>query len=145
MTSGFTILAGFMRKFAYPKQIADAFLALYFVGVLLALVRHYTGNIAGCIGLHAGIVTVVMVIRKVSSVGTGLPWIVPGGPLRPPAGHLGRGGWTGGLPLRLATWRTVCRAIASPGRGHLVRHGNEHRLDLPYLAVDDLEQLDEVE
>ena len=35
-TSGFTILAGFARKFAYPKQIADAFLALYLVGVMLA-------------------------------------------------------------------------------------------------------------
>jgi membrane protease YdiL (CAAX protease family) len=74
-TSGFTILAGFMRKFAYPKQIADAFLALYFVGVLLALIRHYTGNIAACIGLHAGFVTVTMVLRKVSSVGPDSPWI----------------------------------------------------------------------
>jgi membrane protease YdiL (CAAX protease family) len=75
-TSGFTILAGFMRKFFYPKQIADAFLALYFIGVLLALIRHYTGNIAGCIGLHAGTVTVITVIRKVSSVGPDSPWIV---------------------------------------------------------------------
>ena len=74
-TSGFTILAGFMRKFAYPKQIADAFLALYCIGVFLAFIRHYTGNIAGCIGLHAGFVTVTMVIRKVSSVELDSPWI----------------------------------------------------------------------
>jgi len=65
--SGFTILAGFLRKFADPAQIADAFVALYFVGVLLALIRHYTGSVAACIGLHAGIVAVVTVIRKVSS------------------------------------------------------------------------------
>ena len=72
--SGFTILGGFMRKFADPLLIADAFLALYFVGVLLALVRHYTGNIAGCIGLHAGIVAVVMMMRKVSSPGADSGW-----------------------------------------------------------------------
>ena len=72
--SGFTILAGFMRKFADPGKIADAFLALYFVGVLLALVRHYTGNIAGCIGLHAGIVGVVMMIRKVSTPAEDSGW-----------------------------------------------------------------------
>jgi hypothetical protein len=75
-TSGFTILSGFLRKFAYPKQIADAFVALYFVGVLLAMIRHYSGSIAACMGLHAGIVTVIMVIRKVSSPGPDSPWMI---------------------------------------------------------------------
>jgi uncharacterized protein len=75
-TSGFTILAGFLRKFAYPKQIADAFVALYFVGVLLALIRHYSGSLAGCIGLHAGIAAVTMVIRRVSSVVPDSPWTI---------------------------------------------------------------------
>jgi uncharacterized protein len=74
--SGFIILAGFMRKFAYPKQIADAFVALYFVGVLLALVRHYTGNLAGCIGLHIGIASVVAVIRSISGPGPDSGWTV---------------------------------------------------------------------
>ena len=75
-TSGFTILSGFLRKFAYPKQIVDAYVALYFVGVLLAMIRHYSGSIAACMGLHAGIVTVIMVIRKFSSVGPDSPWMV---------------------------------------------------------------------
>ena len=75
-TSGFTILAGFMRKFAYPKQIADAFVALYFVGVLLALIRHYTGSIAGCIGLHAGIAAVTLVVRKSSILGPDSLWTI---------------------------------------------------------------------
>lgn len=75
-TSGFTILAGFLRKFAYPKQIADAFLALYVIGVLLALIRHYTGNIAGCIGMHAGVAAVITVIRVVSSPGQDSPWML---------------------------------------------------------------------
>jgi uncharacterized protein len=74
--SGFTILAGFMRKFAYPKQIADAFLALYVLGVLLALVRHYTGNIAGCIGLHAAIAAASNLTRSVSAPGPDSPWML---------------------------------------------------------------------
>jgi membrane protease YdiL (CAAX protease family) len=75
-TSGFTVLAGFLRKFAYPKQIADAFVALYLVGVLLALVRHYTGNIAACIGLHAGIASVLTVIRAISGPGPDSLWML---------------------------------------------------------------------
>jgi uncharacterized protein len=75
-TSGFTILAGFMRKFAYPKQIADAFLALYVLGVLLALVRYFTGNIAGCIGLHAGVASAIMVTRALSAPGPDSPWML---------------------------------------------------------------------
>ncbi|MEO8307537.1 MAG: CPBP family intramembrane glutamic endopeptidase [Pseudomonadota bacterium] len=75
-TSGFTILAGFMRKFAYPKQIADAFLALYVLGVLLALVRHYTGNVAGCIGLHAAFASAVIVTRGLSAPGPDSAWML---------------------------------------------------------------------
>jgi len=65
--SGFTMLAESLRVFANPQQIADAFLALYVVGVLLALIRYYSGNIAGCIGLHAGIVAEMTVVRRNSS------------------------------------------------------------------------------
>jgi membrane protease YdiL (CAAX protease family) len=73
--SGFTVLAGFMGKFANPMQIADAYVALYFLGLLLALIRYYTGSIAGCLGLHAGIVFVDMVARKVSLLGPDSPWM----------------------------------------------------------------------
>ena len=64
--SGFTALSGFFSGFAQPLRILDAFVALYFVGLLLALARRRWGNIAACIGLHAGFVAVIAVFRKIS-------------------------------------------------------------------------------
>ena len=52
--SGFVLLASTLRWFGDPGSMADAFATLFLVGVLLALVRHWTGAIAGCIGLHMG-------------------------------------------------------------------------------------------
>ena len=65
--SGFTAMTGFFAGFADPLHIADAFLALWLVGLLLALVRLRGGDLAGCIGLHAGFVTVIAMFRRVSS------------------------------------------------------------------------------
>lgn len=65
--SGFVALQGFFTAFMQPLRILDAFVALYFVGVLLALVRQRWGDIAGCIGLHAGFVAVIAVFRKISA------------------------------------------------------------------------------
>jgi membrane protease YdiL (CAAX protease family) len=62
--SGFTLLAGTLRTFAEPLAIADAFLCLFAVGVLLGAVRQATGSIAACIGLHAGWVWVLQVVRE---------------------------------------------------------------------------------
>ncbi|MEO8315346.1 MAG: CPBP family intramembrane glutamic endopeptidase [Pseudomonadota bacterium] len=64
--SGFVVWQGFFNSFAEPLRILDAFVALYFVGVLLALARQRWGDIAGCIGLHAGFVTAITVFRKIS-------------------------------------------------------------------------------
>ncbi len=64
--SGFTALTGFFSLYAQPLTLLDAFLALYFVGLLLALVRQRFGDIAGCIGLHAGFVATIAVFRKLS-------------------------------------------------------------------------------
>lgn len=64
--SGFTVMAGFFSGFAQPLRILDAFVALYCVGLLLALVRSRTGSIATCIGLHAGFVAVIAVFRRIS-------------------------------------------------------------------------------
>jgi hypothetical protein len=44
--------------------IVDAFLCLFAVGVLLASVRAVTGNIAACMGLHAGWVWVIAFVRE---------------------------------------------------------------------------------
>jgi membrane protease YdiL (CAAX protease family) len=73
-TSGFTVLASFFVAFADPASIADAFLALYLVGLLLGIVRWYTGDIAACMGLHAGFVAVIVLMRKVSVHAEGGTW-----------------------------------------------------------------------
>ena len=63
-TSGFDLLARTLSAFGSPLGIADAFLCLFGVGVLLGAVRRATGNIAACIGLHAGWVWVLQVARE---------------------------------------------------------------------------------
>jgi len=65
-TSGVAMVAGSLQAFADPLAIGDAFLALFAVGVLLAAVRAATGNIAACIGLHAGWVWVILLVRATS-------------------------------------------------------------------------------
>jgi membrane protease YdiL (CAAX protease family) len=62
--SGFDLIAISLRSFAYPLGIVDAFLCLLAVGTLLGLVRRLAGNIAPCIGLHAGWVFVITFLRN---------------------------------------------------------------------------------
>lgn len=64
--SGATLLGGALHEFAHPLGIADAFLALTAVGVVLALVRSITGNTAASMGLHAGWVWVMLVAHGLS-------------------------------------------------------------------------------
>ena len=64
--AGLRHIAGTLAAFADPIGIADAFLALAAVGVLLGMVRALTGNIAACIGLHAGWVWVIAFLRETS-------------------------------------------------------------------------------
>nr|PZN81046.1 MAG: hypothetical protein DIU56_01350 [Pseudomonadota bacterium] len=65
-TSGLELIAGFLHKFADPAGNADAFLCLFAVGMLLGIVRSLTGNIAACIGLHAGWVFIITFVRETS-------------------------------------------------------------------------------
>jgi uncharacterized protein len=65
--SGLALLSDSLHAFAQPAAIADAFLALTAVGVVLALVRRATGNIAACLGLHAGWVWVMLVVHELAS------------------------------------------------------------------------------
>ena len=60
------MLAEVLKGFADPLGILDSFLCLTAVGVLLGMVRQLTGNIAACIGLHAGWVAVIYVVRETS-------------------------------------------------------------------------------
>ncbi len=64
--SGLELLAGTLHSWAQPAGIADAFLALLAVGVVLGMVRAATGNIAACIGLHAGWVWVMLVAHQLT-------------------------------------------------------------------------------
>jgi uncharacterized protein len=64
--SGVALLAGTLHAFSHPLTIADAFLALSAVGIVLGLVRAATGNIAACMGLHAGWVWVMLVAHEFS-------------------------------------------------------------------------------
>jgi len=71
--SGIAHVAGTLRSFAEPLAIADAFLCLFAVGVLLGIVRALTGNIAACIGLHAGWVWIITFVRETSAPDRGAP------------------------------------------------------------------------
>ena len=64
--SGLLLVAGTLHAFASPLQNADAFIALFAVGVLLGMVRAATGNIAACVGLHAGWVWVMLVTHELA-------------------------------------------------------------------------------
>jgi len=70
---GLDLLAGTLQAFAHPATIADAFLALFGVGVVLGLVRAATGGIAACIGLHAGWVWVMLVVHELARPRAGAP------------------------------------------------------------------------
>lgn len=64
--SGIDMLAGSFGAFARPLEIADAYLCLFTVGVVLATVRMRTGNIAASLGLHAGWIWVITFVRETS-------------------------------------------------------------------------------
>jgi len=77
-SSGFDMVAGVLHTFSDPLFIADAFLALFAVGVVLGIVRARTGNIAACIGLHAGWVFIITFVRETSMPreGAKLGWML---------------------------------------------------------------------
>lgn len=62
-SSGLTVLGSMFAKYTHPTAMLDSFLALFAVGVLLALVRIRTRGIAACIGLHAAWVCIIVVVR----------------------------------------------------------------------------------
>jgi uncharacterized protein len=71
--SGLSLLQGTLHLFADPGAIADAFLALFAVGVALGLMRSATGNIAACIGLHAGWVWAILVMHELTQPARAAP------------------------------------------------------------------------
>jgi membrane protease YdiL (CAAX protease family) len=65
-SSGLIMLERALAEWAHPLAFIDAFACLTAVGVLLGMVRALTGNIAASIGLHAGWVAVIYVVRETS-------------------------------------------------------------------------------
>jgi uncharacterized protein len=65
---GFQVLSRLFERYAQPLEFVDSFLALFMLGVLLALVRLRTGAIAGCVGLHAAGVCAIFVLRDTTFV-----------------------------------------------------------------------------
>jgi len=57
--SGFDLLTSTFADFAHPSRIADAFLALFGVGLLTGFARDWTGNVLFAAGLHGGWVLVM--------------------------------------------------------------------------------------
>lgn len=111
--SGFVTWMQFFSTLARPLGILDAFVALYCVGLLLALVRWRWGDLAGCIGLHAGFVTVIAVARRISAPATEGDWSFLAGSFD---GLLGW--WIAAVSALccLVLWRVSRGAVATGGR-----------------------------
>jgi uncharacterized protein len=73
-SSGFALLGASFESYAHPLAILDAFLCLAAVGALLGLLRKLAGDIAPCIGLHAGWVFVITVLRETTDPVRSNPW-----------------------------------------------------------------------
>jgi membrane protease YdiL (CAAX protease family) len=72
-SSGLDLLAGLLHWFSTPLAIADAFICLFAVGMVLAMIRAKTGNIAACVGLHAGWVWVMLAAHELTKPVRGQP------------------------------------------------------------------------
>jgi membrane protease YdiL (CAAX protease family) len=71
--SGLELLGGTLQDFAHPAAIADAFACFFALGVVLGVVRALTGNIAACIGLHAGSVWVITFVSETTLTNSSSP------------------------------------------------------------------------
>jgi uncharacterized protein len=65
---GFVVLGRMFDHYHSPLGFLDSFLALTMLGMLFAWIRHRTGAIAGCIGLHAAGVGGVVILRATTVV-----------------------------------------------------------------------------
>jgi membrane protease YdiL (CAAX protease family) len=71
--SGWEMLAAMFHSYENFAGIADSYTALFAAGLFLSLVRERTGNIALCIGIHAGWVLSIKLVREVTDAATNAP------------------------------------------------------------------------
>ncbi len=101
--SGFRLLGGALAHFSDPLPVADSFVTLLLVGLMLAFVRRRTGAIAAGIGLHMGWVAVIKVTTAVTRVNEQADWSFLVGGFDDFTGWL-VAGWAA-LLLAFAWWR----------------------------------------
>lgn len=73
LLTGFKLVALSFANLTNP-EIFDSMLALFFVGVLLALVRHYGGSLWVCIGMHASWVFMIKITKSMTDGNLESPW-----------------------------------------------------------------------
>ncbi len=92
---------GFVHLF-HPGHL-DSLAALFMVGLFLALVRQRSGNLAWCIGLHAGWVLVIKLTHAYSQVNPKSDYAYLAGDYDGMIGWLAAG-WLGLLNLAFWYW-----------------------------------------
>ena len=104
--SGFAVLGDAFHNLTGPG-IAGPAAALFAAGVLLGVVRHRTGSVAACIGIHAGWVLVNKAGRTLTVPEPDSPWAWLA------TGYDGVIGWAAGALFSLVA--LLCwRRLASP-------------------------------
>jgi len=71
--SGWEMLATMFHSYENFAGIADSYTALFAAGLFLSLVRERSGNIALCIGIHAGWVLTIKLVKEVTNAATDTP------------------------------------------------------------------------
>jgi membrane protease YdiL (CAAX protease family) len=109
---GLRIAADLFSRFTTPLEFIDSFAALLALGILLSLIRLRTGAIAGCVGLHAGGVCVITVLRNMSTTNqdASLAWLV--------GSYDGVIGWMACVWIGVVTllfWRNTKKRMADRG------------------------------
>ena len=64
--SGFILLKNAFIPFFSPLTLLDSFIALFLAGTLLAIIRVQTNKLGLCIGIHAGWVFSIKVLKKMT-------------------------------------------------------------------------------
>jgi membrane protease YdiL (CAAX protease family) len=71
--SGWQMLAGMFHQYTNFSDFVDSYMALFAAGMLLSLIRERTGNIALCIGIHAGWVLTIKLAEEVTNADNNAP------------------------------------------------------------------------
>ncbi len=97
------MLSGALHKYATPELHYDSFIALFAVGLFLALVREHTGSIALGMGMHTGWVFVIKLTKKATETDWQSPYSTLIGHYDGVIGWLATG-WIGVITLGVYWW-----------------------------------------